>query len=186
MRDRWFQILLIAIGFFFGSAGTYFWQWKETDVRRNTIVKVMRIGIKREVLTSKQVVNELNEEKTKPGQLAPHGFKFLHDPSIYFPAVENIGILSEEIVIALDAYYRSLKSCQAMRDFMYEELERLNENVTLANDSINVYIHQLNRLTETGEAALEVINEKYPQTDTEVIRKEFLPKVETYILKQIK
>lgn len=177
----------IVVGLVVASASSFLayslWQNQEKITEKKykyAIVRFMRVSISREIQTSKQLINALRKEKVRPGKIAPHGFKFLHDAVFYSSAWENIGILDEEVVVALDAYYRSIKSCQAMRDFMYDELERVNEDVILAKDSINAYIMQLNRLIETGEATLEVINKKYPQKEIKDIRKEFLPKIETF------
>ena len=71
-----------------------------------------------------------------------------------------------------------------MRDFMYEELERVNEDITLAKDSIDAYIRQVKNLIATGKAVLELMNEKYPQNNITNIRKEFLPKVDIFELKE--
>ena len=145
-----------------------------------------RSGIQREINTSKLLVYTLKTEKTKSGQLAPRGFKYLNDPTTYISMSENIGLLERDVVIALDAYFRSLKACQATRDFMREGLELLNEDVIMASDYFNVYIKQLENFIEIGEATLDVINEKYPQNELHTIRKEFMPKVEVNNMKQKK
>ena len=186
IEGRWFQVLLVVIGFLFGIFGTYFLQWKDINYKKDTIAKVMWVGIQREINTAKLLVDTLNTAKSKPGQLAPHGLKYLHDSTTYFSISEDIGLLERDVVIALDAYSRSLKACQAMRDFMYEGLVLLNEDVIQASDYINVYIKQLEWLIETGDATLEVINEKYPQDELHTIRKEFMPKVELMNMKTIK
>jgi hypothetical protein len=179
IENSWFQILLIVIGFLLGSFGTYFWQWKEINTKKHTIANVLSVTIRREIKTSRLLIELLKKEKTEPGQLAPHGFKFLHEP-VYFSKTEDIGILEEEIIIAMDTYFRSLKACQAMRDFLYEGLELLNEDVVLAKDYIAAYIHQLENFVEIGDAVLEAINDKYPQKQPQTVRKEFLPKVEVF------
>lgn len=182
-NDRWFQILLIIVGFLLGTSGTYFWQWKEINFKRHTIAKVIYAGVQREIKTSELLIDTLKAEKIKPGQLAPHGFKFLHDPTIYLSVANDIGMLEEDVIIAIDAYFRSMKGCQAMRDFMREGLEVVNEDVFLASDYINAYIKQLENFIETGKATIDVINDRYPQKYMGSIRKEFLPKVEVFNMK---
>ncbi|MDP1853478.1 MAG: hypothetical protein Q8L26_04685 [Candidatus Omnitrophota bacterium] len=196
ISDGFFQAITssiisgILVGLVVASASSYFayslWQFQEKKTEgkeKYAIARFMCVSIKREIKTSKQLIDALDKEKIKPGKMVPHGFKFLHDSAFYSSAWENIGILDEEIIIALDAYYRMIKSCQAMRDFMYEEIKRVNEDTALAKGSIDAYIYQVNRLIATGEKVLKLINEKYPQKDVKNTCEEFLPKVSFFELK---
>jgi hypothetical protein len=172
IEERLFQVFLILFGFILGSFGTAYWQGRQTRLEKESISKIIKIGIQRELLISRKL-REFLIAKKDVERLIPEGFNSLHDYSLYFSAKDRFGLLEDEILIRLDAFHRSLETCRNMKDLFQEGLLycRRNKGKKLPDGYLQVYLNCLELVIIKGEKVISSIDKNHPNLahfDTEV------------------
>jgi len=162
-RDRLFEVLLILFGFVLGSFGTAHWQAREARIRKESIAKIVKIGVQKELQISTKL-RELLASKKDLERLIPEGFYSLHDYSLYFSAKDQFGLLEDEIVIRLDAFHRTLETCRNMRDLFQQGLFYCQRNKAnkLPDGYLRVYLNCLDQVIVQGEKVISIIDKKHP------------------------
>jgi len=172
IAESLFQVFLILFGFILGSLGTGYWQRRETRLEKESLSKIIKIGIERELLISKKL-REFLIAKKDIERLIPEGFNSLHDYSLYFSAKDRFGLLEDEILIRLDAFHRSLETCRNMKNLFQEGLLycRRNKGKKLPDGYLQVYLNCLDLVIIKGEKVISSIDKNHPNLadfDTEV------------------
>jgi hypothetical protein len=130
-NERWFPILLILFGFILGSFGTYFWESREKKSQRNAIIKLIKVGVQREIIDSKNTKKLLLDNKSTLGSMIPAGFDSTHDYSLYYSAKDRFGTLEGSVLVELDAFHRTLNSCRNVRIIFQKGLEYCQKDIRM-------------------------------------------------------
>lgn len=163
-NERLFSILLILFGFILGSFGTYFLESREKKSQRNSIIKLIKVGVEREIFDSKGTKKLLLDSNSNVGTFIPAGFDSLHDYSLYYSAKDRFGLLGVKTLVELDAFHRTLNSCRNIRSIFQEGLEycQKNRQNKLPKGYLEVYLASLDNIISRGEKVLNIINKEYP------------------------
>jgi len=165
-RDKGFQIILVMLGFILGILGAYSSKIIENKLDEQSIIKLVKVGVSREVFRSKNVKKDLKIRKNV-GTIIPESFNTLHDFNFYFSIQERFCLLENEVVVELDSFYHTLITCKNHRNVFQKGLEYCQKNKLkeLPSGYLELYLTSLDRIIYRGEKLLKKINEFYPELE---------------------
>ena len=166
VKSKSFQILLVVLGFILGVTGTYLLKISESKLDEQSIIKIVKVGVSREIFRSKNVKKDL-ETKKNLGTIIPESFDMLHDFNFYFSIQERFCFLKNEIVVELDSFYYALNNCKNHRAIFQRGLKHCQKNKLkeLPSGYLDLYLSSLDRVLYRGEKLLNKINKFYPELE---------------------